>query len=138
MNNRFWNIEYTLCSGMGECKQLHFKALGALLLVVTHCTLQRCQQACLAMLETSCVWHRKTHQFRIQFLIHGNAFYIRENHHSLSLLYELTPFHHHSIKPRPASYHSHTIPPDNFPRMLVCQCHSQTAKFHPRPHSPPV
>ena len=52
--------------------------------------------------------------------------------------YEWTPLHHHSIKPRPSSCHhtqSHQIP---FGELLVCQCHTQTAKFHPWPHSLPV
>ena len=59
---------------MAECKQLHFTAQGALMLVVSHCTVQRWQQARLATLEISCVWHGKTIQFRIQFLIHDTGF----------------------------------------------------------------
>ena len=50
----------------------------------------------------------------------------------------MDPVHHHGIEPRPTSCYPHSIPPDPFPRMLVCQCHTQTTRLHPRPHLPPI
>ena len=41
-------------------------------------------------------------------------------------------------EPRPTSCHPHTLPPDPYSRMLVCQRHTQTTTLHPRPHPPPT
>ena len=67
--------------------------------------------------------------------IECNAFYIGETCRSLS----------DCIKPRPTSCHPHSIPPDPFPRMLVCQCHTNTTKpllpptnSSSNPDTPPV
>ena len=54
------------------------------------------------------------------------------------LLENFTPVHHHGIEPRPTSCYPHWIPPNLFPGMLICQCHTQTTWLHPRPHLPSV
>ena len=55
-------------SRVEDCKQLHFKALGALLLVVSHLYRVEMAVGSLAMIQISCVWNGKTNQFHIQFI----------------------------------------------------------------------
>ena len=51
-------------------KQLHLMALGALPLVVSQLYCVEMAAGSLNTPDISCVWHGKTFQFRIQFLIH--------------------------------------------------------------------
>ena len=67
-----------------------------------------------------------------------NAFYIGETQSFPFWPYEWTLFQHHSIESRSTSCHSHSILSDSFPGMLVCQCHTQTIRLHPKPHLLPI